>query len=389
MLRWWWCLLFIATRGARGQDDLATMLACTDASRRVVAAALQHDPWKAQKLARSVAAMELQVLNSETPYGPLLQRLQLQSTTPGQTITVEYIHPSALIWHCAVQSSAFLNFLMGHMPDGQGGICWYADDVRPGNQLHPQRARLFYCVYFCIIELPHFFRTSSCGWMDAMCIPVSEAASIRGGLAALTAAIFLALSFPLVIDIPYTLAGVARTFHLELSFKCFCADEKALKEQLATCGASGYRVCSVCSNIYGRIGEDVGLQGNHRHYTCHPAENVEYTEASHKAVCDLVQTARENMSEPDARQIEMAFGLHYNEGRSPCFAAGLHRIMQIPTCVYYDAQRCLYASGGAREKPNKQASGPSLDAALCKTHKQTNKSTSTQQTRASKTHQRI
>ena len=122
--------------------------------------------------------------------------------------------------------------------------------------------------------------------------------------------------------------------------------------------------------LYGRIGEDVGLQlrmwSTPRH-----------------------QTARENMSEPDARQIEMAFGLRYNEGRSPCFAAGLHRIMQIPTCVYYDAQHCLYASGGAREKPNKQASGPSLDAALCKTHKQTNKSTSTQQTRASKTHQRI
>ena len=288
---------------------------------------------------------------TSTPYGRLVQTMELERTGDRDPLVVKFVPPRALIWVALRTSDAFAAFLAESLPDGRSDVCCYNDEVRPGNAQRPDWARLYVAFYYQFLHLPEHFRTSDLGWMDFSFVLVKDCEHIRGGVGRLNERLMNAMGFPIVVEIPEgrprPANGVASyTF----DFKMLMADEKAIKQLTGVAGASSYHPCLCCANILGRVAPALvgDADGYMQHYVCSEVDRFDrYTFQRFDAVCQEIAAAWAQ-SPARGREAELLYSIHYNDGLSILFSP-LARICRVPECVNWDAMHSIWASGGVAQ----------------------------------------
>ena len=101
------------------------------------------------------------------------------SKAPGRVgpLTIFYCSPFALLSRAVARSQACFNFLksvVNSTPDGLIDVSFYLDKATPGNQRRPDHGRTMQCVYWTIVQLPHWFLSRRNGWIPHCYILAKE-----------------------------------------------------------------------------------------------------------------------------------------------------------------------------------------------------------------------
>jgi hypothetical protein len=292
---------------------------------------------------RCVQATE-SLVHVPTPYGPVLQTVRVPKHD-GSELEVEFAHPGAFLWVLLRTSPAFADFCAAELPQNQSDVCVYMDDVRPGNVLRPDAGRTYYAWYYQLLALPAWFRSSEAGWFDLCFVPLSTCDGITGGLSGLTDQLLGAMNFPIVVDTHE--AAIRYRF----DYLCCLGDAKALQQMFGLKTSASYKPCGRCANIFGRLrlGDAPPAPGAYlQHYTC--ANMALWDEWTHarfqEARAELTRAFAEGPEQ--GALMERMLGICFNEGRGLAFGerADLYR---VPETLYYDAQHCIWASGGVAQ----------------------------------------
>ena len=125
---------------------------------------------------------------------------------------------------------------------GTGRIGLYVDEVAPGNNLRPDRARAFYSFFWILLEYPDWYRSSAAGWHDICTVKASDVDAIPGGVSAIMANV-LKLFWGEGEGWNLSTLGVrvAGPLHVRASFALFLMDERALNLRLAARERAGAR----------------------------------------------------------------------------------------------------------------------------------------------------
>ena len=104
--------------------------------------------------------------NTQTPYGLICRT----STVMGKSgeLQVYHVNPFALLQHSCEVSIGFRCFLanvVASAPDALINLVFYLDKATPGNEKRPDHGRSAQCIYFTVLQFPHWFRSRRNGWI--------------------------------------------------------------------------------------------------------------------------------------------------------------------------------------------------------------------------------
>ena len=93
----------------------------------------------------------------DTPYGKVHQTTSFaNSDTAKAPITIEYQHPLAMLYHACMHCACLSNLLgplaASSSPSKPLSICFYTDEVLPGNPLAVTTDRKLWCFYWSVLE---------------------------------------------------------------------------------------------------------------------------------------------------------------------------------------------------------------------------------------------
>ena len=258
------------------------LVSLADAHLETAALRFKHGKriWSLAKMKRDMRAHDAAHGDTVTPYGRVVQRLELPSGDGDTPISFAFVSPFAFLYSACAGSAAFAR-LVAQCIRGEAThatIAIYLDDTRPGNPMRPGPARSYYAIYWMFIELPEWFRVGPHGYFPLCFAERKDLLNIEGYVSRIVAVVFLAMFHPtefnmerLGMDIPMGEAGpgeAAPTTWIRAKFGAFIGDEKALAELVSGKGASGTRLCPSCQNIVGRCARAKALPGRLRHWTC-------------------------------------------------------------------------------------------------------------------------
>ena len=109
------------------------------------------------------SAVEHAGLNSRTPYGNLIQEMQL----PSKRLPMwHYISPFALMAYLCFINPFFFDLIQSTVTSATRPlrIILYIDEVNPGNSLRPDKSRLSQAIYWTFAELPAWFPRRKDSW---------------------------------------------------------------------------------------------------------------------------------------------------------------------------------------------------------------------------------
>ena len=270
---------------------------------------------------RDLAHAQREHCDVRTPYGPVLQTLDLPLPTPRRW---SFTHPLALLYHLATLNSAFGELMVNSMQPGKPmTLVLYMDEITPGNPLRPEKSRTMQAIYWAFLEWPQYILQRVAAWMCFGVLRTTVAEQLAGKMSEFMK-IVLHSFFP--EHGPSLTSGVAipigpdRTVIVTGCFGGFLADEKAHKEVACCVGASGIKPCLGCKNIHNRVPLHVihahGLQS----LSCvDPSLFDPHTDASVFEAADyMAATAAADPASVD--ELETTLGIKY-----------------VPTGILYDA----------------------------------------------------
>ena len=120
----------------------------------------------------------------QPPYGSLTKRFDMESIT-GTSISIAYVCPFAWLHVLALDCPDFFRFLFQFLVNLTGRVCFYMDETRPGNALRPDMGRAVNSLYWCIADLPDWFRAKHSAWFVIAHVPAKVMITIKGGASAL------------------------------------------------------------------------------------------------------------------------------------------------------------------------------------------------------------
>ena len=256
-------------------------------------------------------AIEQDALYSETPYGTLLQELDLP-TNEKKSRVLYYIRPTALIYFlCSV--NAYLFDLVRKVVD-RGvrtlRIVLYMDGINPGNPMAPDPQRLLQGIYWTFFELPNWFLRRKDAWFAFSLGREIHIKKLHGGLSELTVLIMEVFFGDHRYSFKHglTISNAARddSVVVDVTFGGFLADEKGHKECLGLKGQAGNTICLGCRNCKNRwctLGPD-------EQYYWDPdlSKRKRLTQSIFKAIIKRISTA----PSPDTRDdICKQFGINW------------------------------------------------------------------------------
>ena len=171
---------------------------------------------------------------ADTPYGPVAQSLQI---TPD--FACPFVNPFAIMWYLCTLSSAFADLVHRHLTQSCCRVVMYADELRPGNVLRPDRGRQVWGIYWTWLEWPSYVRQHESGWLVACTVRTVELDKVPGGISQVIRAILNVFwscdmfNFETTgMRCPHPLGPV----HLRGKLAGILADEKGLKVLFALRG---------------------------------------------------------------------------------------------------------------------------------------------------------
>ena len=254
-----------------------------------------------------------------TPFGKVMQTIQLETDSPGKPFTWPFIHPLALVYALSKISSGFAR-IMKQCIDKLGTramrVVLYVDEVRPGNVLRPDAGRAVSNVFWPFADWPEWYLKRDDAWLTFGCIRSGIVNKTKGAMSGVMKHVlhqFFAPSGPNFATSGGLVEYGGETILFKAVFAGFLGGEKGLKEVFASKGPSSSRPCLGCKSLCQFI--DPGVMAS-QHYLigidCPTPAN--FDRASDSEIYDMVDMLKDyaaNRSNQELMLLEQTTGLHY------------------------------------------------------------------------------
>ena len=202
--------------------------------------------FKPRQLSKELTAAKKQHSNVNTPYGRVVQALELP--TGSGNIKWDICHPMAFVHYLCSLSIPFFDLMRSTILSSPGG-CLSVILERPEAR---QRAHNAGHIYWSFAEWPAWLLARTGAWPVLGVLRSKVASQIVGGISALIVKI-MKIFFPAegcsFIRGIMLRASNSESIFMKASFGGYLADEKALKEICDCKGASGTMPCMKCGNV--------------------------------------------------------------------------------------------------------------------------------------------
>ena len=309
------------------------------------------------------AVAEQRAASEDTPYGPLVDAVEVECTEGAQPSKVHCIRPAALLWKTTVNSARFLALLrscgLSHGAEAQptGHICIYLDDVVPGNSLRPDGGRKYVAVYWALLNLPQWFLASQHGWFPLCMLPRKVYKKLRGEMSQLCAVLlrqFFAPGAGNFTDGIMLTHAAQPVVLLKGKFFCWLADADAFPAISGSKTTSGTHPCGCCRNIVGRCTPADSPVGSAMvHYTCSDVERWGCWASAdlldlHRHLALQWAEVQAGRLEPTAfKKLQQEVGYNYLAHGILGSDMAIHA--DLPESVFYDWMHTLVSSGGVAQ----------------------------------------
>ena len=283
---------------------------------------------------------------ARTPYGSVVQSLQLE--TDGGSFAWHFLHPAAMLYYICLTIPRFAQFLKSSLASGQGRVVIYADEIRPGNVLRPDKGRAVQCLYWSILEWPLWFRQQAQGWLSLGYLRTKVVNTMKGGMSALIRKLLHVFWPPEGFNL--NTVGMrcpcdGDLFYFKLRCEGFMADEKGLKELFNCKGSSGSKPCILCKNLVGRMDLPhdseyfVKLDAKYSSLDLHDDTTIWES-------VDALENQAPVLSKSQLHKLEQCLGFNYDTS-ALLFDKHLRSVLKPASGVLWDSMHCLHHNGVA------------------------------------------
>ena len=182
-----------------------------------------------------------------TPFGPVVQKMQLPRTSPKSPLTWCFLSPMAVVHTLGEDSEGFrvlMFMLIGRLgPNDYLTVVVWIDECRPGNILRPDKGRATQHILWTFAEFPGWLLVRDQGWFSFGVIRSTEIDDIPSGISCLMKHVVHAF------DSFATTGCIVQGRLFRARFGGILGDNKGLKEVYGVKGSSGSRCCTSCKNI--------------------------------------------------------------------------------------------------------------------------------------------
>ena len=187
------------------------------------------------------------VASQATPFGPLLQRITLETSDGPQYIWVQ--NPMAWIEAVAASSDGFRRFMLDVIERSCRNLTFavYNDEVDAGRELAARHGKKFEVVYWTVLECGPLARHNEMFWFTLVALRSDIREKVDGGMSHV---------MKLVLDKFYGEGHDWRTGVLLLGqlvfgqLRLMNQDERAHKGLSCCFGAGGKMFCILCQNVH-------------------------------------------------------------------------------------------------------------------------------------------
>ena len=196
-------------------------------------------------------------INEDTPYGPLLQKLELRGVR-SIIVPLMFVCPFALIYNAFYDCELFRDLVMACLVacpssfETPWSLVLYSDEVVPGNQLSHNNHRKHWVIYYSFLEFGANVLSNELAWLTLTCKRSSLLAGAIGGISqafkALIKHMFCGTNTfdksGLVLRHPN-----GQTYRIFAKLKMILQDGDAHKRVWLTKGDAGTKFCVLCRNV--------------------------------------------------------------------------------------------------------------------------------------------
>jgi len=263
-------------------------------------------------LKRQLTVASVQFANTKTPYGTIVQYLDLSATGVQELKQWEFIHPFAWLYQMCVESQPFALLMHGLCCDSRPlRVIIFADGMIPGNPFRPEKSRTLMCVYWAVVDWPAWLLTRSFAWPVLTLVRESLIEKVPGGLGYFMRRILriffgdVGKSFRTGIVLPTPRGEVVVT----AIFAGFLADLVGHKEITNWKGHGGVVCCLDCDNVKQfrkpKDGE-VGMS------CCDPSKFKRRSDVDVYAIIEDLRRAYRNLGKTKFLKLETDLGFNYD-----------------------------------------------------------------------------
>ena len=220
-----------------------------------------------------------------TPFGQLIQPFDLPLLDGVHTVVAQ--HPLAMLYVAARDCESFRNTLEQALrrkpPSAEApwGLVMYCDEI--GHNPVGRDERKIEAVYWSLLELGAGVLSTELAWFEVVCVRTTLIEQLPSGMSHLFKLILARLFFNREHG-SYMSVGVFLRSDWPMifaQFRCFVADEKAIKEVWCNKGASGFRFCPLCWNVCShkasaarRVGQVIGTCTDSSQFALHTDRSI-------------------------------------------------------------------------------------------------------------------
>lgn len=299
-----------------------------------------------RSLRRQIQDVNEQHSKAQTPYGPVIQTMDLGIDG---FHAWEFVSPFALLWHLCNISVAFKGLMTACCQKSNNvlRIVTYIDGVCPGNPLRPEASRNMECIYWVFTDWPQWLLQRANGWFCFGVIRSTVVHKIDGGVSWLMSRVLE--HFFLREPFSFTSGIVLPLFRgdtmVRASYCGLLADEKAQKMTCDVKGSSGVKPCLTCKNV--TRNRPNALNDYIVDIKCAQYDAFDFhTNESVYGMVERLRHQRPTMGPKAFEQLEIAFGLNYNE-RSLFFNDALRPILRPVDNMLRDPMHMIVNNGFA------------------------------------------
>ena len=284
-------------------------------------------------------------LKIATPYGNLLKAVPLH-----ENLVWFIACPFALLWELCRRNNQFAIFIIRYVPSKVGKLVLYTDGATPGNGVVAWREREITVFYWCIADLPAWYRKrKKGGWLTLGYLRSSLIKELDGGLSYVCRHVlytFFGEKFNFMTTGMFLIDSNV-DFRLQLRLHCFLQDGAAHKYVASIKGAGGIICCPCCKNITNtdpsRLESTTMVAGCHlQHFAT--AKPKDFQEQTHELFYHNADRLL-SMTGDELKFAEKAFGIVCSPN-SVIYDKSLRSIYSVPDHTYLDPMHILLTSSG-------------------------------------------
>ena len=189
----------------------------------------------------------------ETPYGPVVQRLELGLSGLKY---LNVVNPFAYLYYLSTISQSFSELMHDCCKGGHPlRLIIYADEMNPGNPFRPEKSRTLQCVYWAFADWPSHVLSRTFSWLVLFTMRSTMVEKIPGGMSYMCR-LMLRCFFQEQghsMDRGIMLTFNNESFLVTAVFAGFLCDLKGHKENTEWKGTGANVCCLSCANVDKRL----------------------------------------------------------------------------------------------------------------------------------------